>query len=63
MPTLTVKQVQSIIKNKKYVRHSDGNGLYLNIREPGGTASWNFRLHFSAKGIGWVLLSLFSQKM
>ena len=43
MPALTVKQVQSIIKNKRFGRHSDGNGLYLNIRKPEGTASWVFR--------------------
>lgn len=43
MPTLTVKQVQSIIKNKRFGRHSDGNGLYLNIRKPKGTASWVYR--------------------
>ena len=40
---LTVKKIESAIRCKEFGRHPDGNGLYLNIREPEGTASWLYR--------------------
>jgi len=49
MPNLTVKKVESLIKHKEFGRHPDGNGLYLNIRDPEGTASWLFRFSLFKK--------------
>lgn len=49
MPKLTVKKIESLIKRKEFGRHPDGNQLYLNIREPEGTASWVFRFTLHGK--------------
>jgi hypothetical protein len=49
MPKLTVKKIESLIKRKVFGRHPDGNQLYLNIREPEGTASWVFRFTLNGK--------------
>ena len=49
MPKLTIKKIESLIKRKEFGRHSDGNQLYLNIREPEGTASWVFRFTLHGK--------------
>ena len=49
MLKLTVKTVDSLLKRKQYGRHPDGNGLYLNIREPEGSASWLFRFSLFGK--------------
>jgi hypothetical protein len=49
MPKLTVKKIESLIKRKEFGRHPDGNQLYLNIREPEGTASWVFRFTLNGK--------------
>ena len=49
MPKLTIKKIESLIKRKEFGRHPDGNQLYLNIREPEGTASWVFRFTLHGK--------------
>ena len=49
MPKLTVKKIESLIKRKEFGRHPDGNQLYLNVREPEGTASWVFRFTLNGK--------------
>jgi integrase len=49
MPKLTIKKIESLIKRKEFGRHPDGNQLYLNIREPEGTASWVFRFTLNGK--------------
>ena len=49
MPKLTIKKIESLIKRKQFGRHPDGNQLYLNIREPEGTASWVFRFTLNGK--------------
>ena len=49
MPKLTIKKIESLIKRKEFGRHPDGNQLYLNIREPEGTASWGFRFTLNGK--------------
>jgi len=49
MPKLTIKKIESLIKRKEFGRHPDGNQLYLNIREPEGTASWIFRFTLNGK--------------
>jgi integrase len=49
MPKLTIKKIESLIKRKEFGRHPDGNQLYLNFREPEGTASWVFRFTLNGK--------------
>lgn len=49
MPKLTIKKIESLIKRRQFGRHPDGNQLYLNIREPEGTASWVFRFTLNGK--------------
>ena len=49
MPKLTAKKIKSLTKRKEFGRHPDGNQLYLNIREPEGTASWVFRFTLNGK--------------
>ena len=49
MPKLTAKKIKSLTKRKEFGRHPDGNQLYLNIREPEGTASWVFRFSLNGK--------------
>ena len=49
MPKLTIKKIESLIKRKEFGRHPDGNQLYLNIRQPEGTASWVFRFTLHGK--------------
>ena len=49
MPKLTAKKIKSLTKRKEFERHPDGNQLYLNIREPEGTASWVFRFSLNGK--------------
>ena len=49
MPKLTIKKIEALIKRKQFGRHPDGNQLYLNIREPEGTASWVFRFTLNGK--------------
>ena len=49
MRQLTTKKVQDLIAKKRFGRHLDSNGLYLNIRKPEGTASWLFRFTLRGK--------------
>ena len=49
MPKLTAKKIKSLTKRKEFGRHPYGNQLYLNIREPEGTASWVFRFTLNGK--------------
>ena len=49
MPKLTARKIKSLTKRKEFGRHPDGNQLYLNIREPEGTASWVFRFSLNGK--------------
>ena len=49
MRQLTTKKVQDLISKKRFGRHLDSNGLYLNIRKPEGTASWLFRFTLRGK--------------
>ena len=75
MSKLTVRKIDSLIKNKIFGRHSDGNQLYLNVRQPEGTASWIFRFslndkrywhgfgsHDSKHGLQWARLEVLKYK-